>query len=37
MPRYMVERTFPDGLALPANAEGAKACLTSSATMQPRA
>ena len=28
MPRYMVERTFPDGLALPANAEGAKACLT---------
>jgi hypothetical protein len=28
MPRYMVERTFPDGLALPANTEGAKACLT---------
>lgn len=26
MPRYMVERTFPDGLGLPANAEGAAAC-----------
>lgn len=24
MPRYMVERTFPGGLALPANAEGAE-------------
>ena len=28
MPRYMVERTFPDGLALPANETGAQACLT---------
>jgi Protein of unknown function (DUF4242) len=27
MPRYMVQRTFPDGLALPANAEGAAAAL----------
>jgi len=25
MPRYMVERTFPDGLQLPANAQGAAA------------
>jgi hypothetical protein len=24
MPRYLVERTFPDGLAIPVNAEGAK-------------
>jgi hypothetical protein len=27
MPRYMVERTFPDGLAIPANAQGAQATL----------
>ena len=27
MPRYMIERTFPDGLALPGGAEGASACL----------
>ena len=26
MPRYMVERTFPDGLHIPITAEGAKAC-----------
>lgn len=26
MPRYMVERTFPDGLNIPANDEGANAC-----------
>lgn len=25
MPRYMVERTFPDGLNIPSNAEGAAA------------
>jgi len=25
MPRYLVERTFPEGLALPTNAEGAQA------------
>jgi hypothetical protein len=25
MPRYMVERTFPDGLAIPMNADGAQA------------
>lgn len=25
MARYMVERTFPDGLSIPANEEGAKA------------
>ena len=27
MPRYLVERTFPDGLALPANEQGTQACL----------
>ena len=27
MPRYVVERTFEDGLAIPATAEGADACL----------
>jgi Protein of unknown function (DUF4242) len=27
MPRYMVERTFPDGLNVPLNAEGAASCL----------
>lgn len=26
MPRYLIERTFPDGLALPANRQGAKQC-----------
>ena len=26
MPRYMVERTFPDGLQIPMNADGAEAC-----------
>lgn len=25
MPRYIVERTFPNGLAIPCNAEGAEA------------
>lgn len=25
MPRYLIERTFPDGLQLPANAAGAQA------------
>lgn len=24
MPRYMIERTFPEGLGLPTNAEGAR-------------
>lgn len=28
MPRYMVERSFPDGLAIPINDDGAAACLT---------
>jgi hypothetical protein len=28
MPRYLVERTFPDGLAIPATDEGATICLT---------
>lgn len=28
MPRYLVQRTFPDGLAIPANAEGAEVCRT---------
>jgi hypothetical protein len=27
MPRYLVERTFPDGLEIPADAEGARICL----------
>lgn len=27
MPRYMVERTFPDGLNIPVNNEGAGACI----------
>lgn len=27
MPRYMVERTFPDGLNIPMTAEGSKSCL----------
>jgi hypothetical protein len=27
MPRYMIERTFPDGLAIPATPDGAAACL----------
>lgn len=28
MPRYMVERKFPDGLHIPMNADGASACLS---------
>lgn len=28
MPRYMIERTFPDGLNIPISAEGEKACLS---------
>jgi len=28
MPRYLVERTFPAGLALPANDDGAAMCRT---------
>ena len=28
MPRYMVERTFPDGLHIPINADGEKACMS---------
>jgi Nickel responsive protein SCO4226-like len=27
MPRYLVERTFPDGLNIPVNADGAGTCL----------
>jgi len=27
MPRYIVERTFGDGLRIPADEEGAKACM----------
>lgn len=27
MPRYLVERTFPEGLNIPVNSEGAAACL----------
>jgi hypothetical protein len=26
MPRYLVERTFPDGLAIPMNDQGANTC-----------
>ncbi|HVP75795.1 MAG TPA: DUF4242 domain-containing protein [Gaiellaceae bacterium] len=28
MPRYVVERTFPDGLTIPVDSEGAQMCLT---------
>lgn len=28
MPRYLVERTFPDTLAIPLNEEGAQVCQT---------
>ena len=28
MPRYVVERTFPGGLAIPTTPDGAEACLT---------
>ncbi|HEY6516328.1 MAG TPA: DUF4242 domain-containing protein [Steroidobacteraceae bacterium] len=28
MPRYIVEREFPDGLQIPFDEKGAKACLT---------
>ncbi len=28
MPRYMVERTFPDGLEIPLTADGAATCRT---------
>ena len=28
MPRYLIERTFPEGLGLPVNADGAKASAT---------
>jgi len=28
MPRYLVERTFPEGLKIPMNDEGAQICLT---------
>jgi hypothetical protein len=27
MPRFLVERTFPDGLAIPVDPQGAQACL----------
>lgn len=26
MPRYLIERTFPDGLAVPADPQGARVC-----------
>jgi hypothetical protein len=28
MPRYLVERTFPEGLAIPVDPQGAQTCLT---------
>ena len=27
MPRYVVERTFPEGLSIPQNAEGSRICM----------
>jgi hypothetical protein len=27
MPRYLIERTFPDGLSIPMNGDGARACM----------
>lgn len=27
MPRYLIERTFPDGLAIPVTQDGAQACI----------
>jgi hypothetical protein len=27
MPRYLVERTFPDGLQIPVNEDGARTCM----------
>ncbi len=32
MPRYLVERSFPQGLSIPMNADGAKVCTTVVAT-----
>ena len=32
MPRYLVERTFPEGLQIPQNEEGAQICQTLIAT-----
>lgn len=28
MPRYLIERTFPDGLAIPMDEQGSQVCLT---------
>ena len=28
MPRFLVERTFPDGLAIPVDPQGSQVCLT---------
>jgi len=28
MPRFLVERTFPEGLAIPVDSQGAETCLT---------
>jgi len=28
MPRYLIKRSFPDGLSIPSNAAGADACAT---------
>jgi hypothetical protein len=27
MPRYLIERTFPEGLSIPVTAEGAQSCM----------
>lgn len=32
MPRYLIERSFPEGLTIPTNAEGASACVNVVAT-----
>jgi len=37
MARFMVERTFEDGLEVPMTGDGAKACYRSSTKMAPMA
>lgn len=35
MPRYLVQRSFPDGLSIPATAEGAEGCRNVEANNSP--
>ena len=35
MPRYLVERSFPQGLGLPQNAEGAQVCINVALATEP--